>query len=244
MPPDAIPLIALDRISKTYVGGGGTTGVLRDVSFNIYPREFVSIMGPSGSGKSTLLNILGFLDHASSGTYRFGGHDVTRFSKDQMALLRAMKIGFVFQSFNLLPHLTVLENVALPMIYNDALPMRERRSRALRCTEVVGLRHRADHPAMLLSGGEKQRAAIARSIINNPDIIFADEPTGNLDSVAGRQVLALFHELHNAGRTIVLITHETYTAQHAQRVIEVRDGTVTSDRPVEHRLSGSELFLK
>jgi putative ABC transport system ATP-binding protein len=221
------PLIDAVDLAKTYPDG---TQALRSARFSISPGEFVAIMGPSGSGKSTLLHILGFLDPQTAGTYRFKGRTVQEMSSDEVARVRNEDLGFVFQQFNLLPRESVLKNVYLPLYYSE-VPRREWRTRAEKALEAVGLSHRLEHEAYMLSGGEKQRVAIARALINNPELIFADEPTGNLDSAAGRAVMEILSRLHGEGRTIVLITHDEEIARHAKRMLVIRDGALVQDVP-------------
>jgi putative ABC transport system ATP-binding protein len=221
-------MIEAENISKTYArGDGGTVEALREVSFQIAPGEFVAVRGASGSGKSTLLNLLGCLDRPSSGSYRLDGEDVARYSDKQLARIRNARIGFVFQSFNLLPRTTALENVEMPMVYGDG---HVDRRRAISALERVGLAARANHFASELSGGEQQRVAIARALINNPALILPDEPTGNLDLNAGREVMRLLEDLHNEGRTILLVTHDDAIAAYASREILLNDGAIASDR--------------
>lgn len=227
-------IISVRDLAKTYGENGTETLALRGVSFDIHKGEFVAIMGPSGSGKSTLLHILGFLDRPSKGKYFFDGKDMNRYDDNQLAWLRNKKFGFVFQAFNLLAKSTVLENVRLPLMY-AGIPEKEQHEMAVKAIEAVGLMHRIDHHAAKLSGGEKQRVAIARALVNEPDIIFADEPTGNLDSKSGGQVMEFIEDLHNNGHTIILITHETYTAEYAQRIIRLKDGLLESDHKVASR---------
>ncbi len=218
-------LVDVTHLSKTYTDG---TMALRDASFSIAEGEFVAVMGPSGSGKSTLLHILGFLDRQTAGSYRFKGRTIDELSDQELARIRNEDIGFVFQQFNLLPRETVLDNTVLPLYYSS-VPASVWRERAVRAISAVGLNHRVDHFAVLLSGGEKQRAAIARSLINDPALIFADEPTGNLDSAAGRAVMDILTSLNKAGKTIVLITHDEEIARYARRVLYIRDGHLEKD---------------
>ena len=221
-------MIDAENISKTYPRGeGGAVEALKKVSFQIAPGEFVVVRGASGSGKSTLLNLLGCLDRPSSGSYRLDGEDVAQYSDKQLSRIRNARIGFVFQSFNLLPRTTALENVEIPMVYRDG---RVDRRRAISALERVGLAARANHFASELSGGEQQRVAIARALINTPALILADEPTGNLDLDAGRDVMRLLEDLHDEGRTILLVSHDDAIAAYASREILLRDGAIVSDR--------------
>lgn len=236
-------LIEVQNLKKVYQDDGAATTALNDVSFNIDRGEFVAVMGPSGSGKSTLLHILGFLDKSTGGEYRFDGRDVNDYPPEELAALRNRKVGFIFQAFNLLPRASVLENVKLPLLYSD-IPAREWNERARRAIELVGLERRLNHKPAQLSGGEKQRAAIARSFVNDPDVIFADEPTGNLDSKSGGQVMEYIEKLHAAGRTIILITHETYTAEYAERIIRLKDGLIESDKNIGKRHHQGDGFVK
>ena len=221
-------LIEIKDLKKSYVHEETETPALRGVSFNIDKGEFVAIMGPSGSGKSTLLHILGFLDLASGGEYRFDGKTIGDYTPREMARVRNQKIGFVFQAFNLLPRVSVLENVKLPLLYAN---IKERLwdEKARSAIESVGLSHRATHEAYRLSGGEKQRAAIARALINDPQVIFADEPTGNLDSKSGETVMEILNKLNKGGHTIVLVTHENDIAAYSRRILRIRDGKLESD---------------
>ncbi len=220
-------MIEAENISKTYArGDGGAVEALKKVSFQIAPGEFVAVRGASGSGKSTLLNLLGCLDRPSSGSYRLDGEDVARYSDKQLSGIRNTRIGFVFQSFNLLPRTTALENVEMPMVYGDG---HVDRRRAISALERVGLAARANHFATELSGGEQQRVAIARALINTPALILADEPTGNLDLNAGREVMRLLEDLHNEGRTILLVTHDDAIAAYASREILLCYGAIASD---------------
>jgi putative ABC transport system ATP-binding protein len=237
-------LFEVAHLEKTYFGGGVETKVLKDLSFEIERGEFVSIMGPSGSGKSTLLHILGFLANNTGGEYRFDGRRYGDYTEDEIASVRNREMGFVFQAFNLLPNQSVYENVELPLLYSD-LPQRQWRKRVEEVVEVVGLSHRLEYETYKLSGGERQRTAIARALINDPNVIFADEPTGNLDSISGKVVMETLQRLHTELKhTIVLITHETFTAEHANRIIHLRDGRIESDAPVSHPRNAHEDFKK
>ncbi|PLX28012.1 macrolide ABC transporter ATP-binding protein [Candidatus Parcubacteria bacterium] len=226
-------LIEIQNLKKEFRNDKVVTKVLHGISFNIEKGDFVSIMGPSGSGKSTLMHIIGLLDRATSGTYKIDDKDVTKLNDDELAELRNEKIGFVFQSFNLLARTTVLDNVILPLIY--AKNVGNARERGEKVLKSVGLGHRLDYFTNQISGGEKQRVAIARALINNPSIIFADEPTGNLDSKSGVQIMEILQKLNNEGNTIILVTHETYTAEHAKRIINLKDGLIIEDTKVKKR---------
>ncbi|MCA6284724.1 MAG: ABC transporter ATP-binding protein [Phenylobacterium sp.] len=221
-------MIQIEDLTKTYVMGEETVTALDAVSLSIARGESIAIIGPSGSGKSTLMNLLGGLDRPSAGRYRFEGEEVARFTDDQLAEFRNRRIGFVFQSFPLLPRLTALQNVELPMIYGGQ-PPRIRRDRAAELLERVGLGSRMGHRPNQLSGGQQQRVAIARSLANQPDLLLADEPTGALDSATGTEVLALFQQLNAEGLTVVLVTHDRGVAEAARRRIAFRDGRVTED---------------
>ena len=239
-----MPLIEVRNLGKTYRDEGGETPALNGVSFGINEGEFVAIMGPSGSGKSTLLHILGFLDRQSSGDYRFDGKTIDEHSDVELARVRNKKMGFVFQMFNLLPRTSVLDNVKLPLLYSS-VPEREWDGLAAKAIEAVGLSHRIRHESSQLSGGEKQRVAIARALVNNPKVIFADEPTGNLDSKSGQRIMEIIQGLNEErGHTIVLITHETYTAEHAERLLRLKDGELVSDEHVNHRHFAKDHFAK
>ncbi|MFA9262082.1 MAG: ABC transporter ATP-binding protein [Undibacterium sp.] len=218
------------NITKTYTNGDQQTTVLKAVSFQIKKGEFVSIMGPSGSGKSTLMHILGALDTPTTGEYLFDGHDVSKLSEDELSLMRREKIGFVFQSFNLLPRTTVMRNVMLPLIYLE-MPAALREERVAEALRAVSLdESRWKHRSNQLSGGQMQRVAIARALVNNPSLILADEPTGNLDTKTGEKVLETFERLNREhGHTIILITHEDEVAAHADRILSIRDGELVSD---------------
>src|SRR3989338_7248409 len=228
------PLIRVEQVGKVFGEAPTQTVALRDVSLHISKGEFVAVMGPSGSGKSTLLHILGFLDDLSSGTYHFEGRDVSTYTPEEIARIRNEKLGFVFQAFNLLPRTSVLENVILPLRYSN-VPEREWRDRATRAVQSVGIFHRLSAEPSTLSGGEQQRVAIARARVNNPSVIFADEPTGNLDSKSGQVVMEIIRRLNDEGHTVVLITHETYTAENAKRIIRLKDGVIESDALVTQR---------
>lgn len=223
------PILSVRNLKKTYVTGSVETEVLKGVNADIYEGEFVAIMGHSGSGKSTLMHILGFLDTPTSGTYIFEGKDTKNFNEDHLAEIRNKKIGFVFQSFNLLPRTSVLENVRLPMIY-AGVKEDEQIKIATRLIKEVGLEHRINNLSNELSGGEQQRVAVARSLSNNPLLILADEPTGNLDSKSTHEMMVLFDELHKKGHTLVVVTHEDNVADHAQRIIRVKDGVCVSSK--------------
>lgn len=231
------PLIELKDVKKDYVNDDVVTSVLYGISLTIHEGEFVAIMGPSGSGKSTLMHILGFLDSVTSGAYFFKGQDVSTLTDEEKAYMRRKEVGFVFQAFNLLPRTSVLENVALPMIY-EQIPEARREVMALEALKTVGLEHRLDHLSNQLSGGERQRVAIARAVANDPSILFADEPTGNLDTKTGIEVLTMFQELHKKGRTIIMITHEQEAAEFAERIVSIRDGVILSDTNGHARRTG------
>ncbi len=218
----------IENLTKDYVLAGGTVHALRGVSFDIPEGDYVSIMGPSGSGKSTLLNLLGCLDRATSGRFLLGGEDVAAMSDDERSEIRASRIGFVFQSYNLIPQLDVLDNIEVPLYYQGNVTS-EGRERCRALAELVGLGDRTDHRPAELSGGQQQRVAIARSLANDPRFMLADEPTGNLDSVTTREILDLLGRLNEEGRTIILVTHEDEVAQRTKRSIHLRDGHIQSD---------------
>ena len=226
-------VITLEGITKTYVNGKLTVPVLYGIDLSIYEGEFTSIMGPSGSGKSTFMNILGCLDRPTSGSYRLDGEEVAHLGDDELAYVRNKRIGFVFQSFNLLPKLTALDNVALPMVY-AGVSKAERTARASQLLTELGLGTRLDHMPAELSGGQRQRVAIARALANDPAIIMADEPTGNLDSKASLDVMHIFTELYQEGRTIILVTHEPDIAEYAGRNVVLKDGLIVEDRINPH----------
>lgn len=226
-------VIVIKDIKKTYVNGKLQVPVLHGINLTIYEGEFTSIMGPSGSGKSTFMNILGCLDRPTSGSYRLDGEEVADLSDDELAYVRNKRIGFVFQSFNLLPKLTAQENVALPMIY-AGVSKAERNARAAELLTSLGLGERLDHLPSELSGGQRQRVAIARALANNPSIIMADEPTGNLDSKSSIDVMNIFTRLYEEGHTIILVTHEPDIATYASRNVVLRDGLIEEDKPNPH----------
>lgn len=235
-------IIEVRDLEKEYRDESPTTA-LRSVTFSIQKGEFVSIMGPSGSGKSTLLHILSFLDRPTGGTYLFRGKGIDEMDDRELAHVRNSGMGFVFQSFNLLPRLSVYDNVEVPLLYSD-LPAGERRKLVEKAVASVGLSEKLDSSARKLSGGQKQRVAIARALVTDPEVIFADEPTGNLDSVSGGQVMDILADLNAHGHTIILVTHETATAEFADRIIRVKDGTMESDTPVskaEHHRHGGPI---
>ncbi len=228
-------IIKLENIAKIYEVGAEKVHALKDVSLTIDENEYVAIMGPSGSGKSTLMNIIGCLDTPSKGTYIFTGVNVSDMDDNELAEIRNKEIGFVFQTFNLLPRSNALHNVELPLIY-AGIPKSERREKAVQALKSVGLEDRIYHKPNELSGGQRQRVAIARALVTNPSIILADEPTGNLDTKTGEDIMALFNELHQKGHTIILVTHEEYIAEHAERIIRLRDGLIESDEAVAQRV--------
>ncbi len=223
-------IIHLDNIQKSYFMGSQAIPVLKGISLDIFKNEYVALMGPSGSGKSTLMNILGCLDSPTGGTYVLNGKDVSKMPDDDLAEVRNTEIGFVFQQFNLLPRLTAAENVALPLIY-AGIPKKERMERALEALNKVGLADRSHHKSNELSGGQIQRVAIARALVNNPSLLLADEPTGNLDSKTSVEVMEIFGKIQQAGNTVVLVTHEEDIARYAHRVVRLRDGLVETDKP-------------
>jgi putative ABC transport system ATP-binding protein len=238
-------IIEVKNLKKSYHDGGDLTVALAGVSFDVRRGEFMAIMGPSGSGKSTLLHLLGLLDTPTSGTYHFNGKNITSYNGNELAYLRNQKLGFVFQAFNLLARTSVLENVKLPLVYSDNIPESEWNDRATKAVEAVGLGNRINHDQSELSGGERQRVAIARALVTDPDIIFADEPTGNLDSKSGKNIMSILQHLNEKeGKTIVLITHETATAEHSERIIRLMDGAIESDVKVKNRLSADSEYVK
>lgn len=224
------PLIRLDGVVKEYLQGETVVRALAGINLEIRKGDFAAIMGPSGCGKSTLMHMLGFLDRPTRGKYFFEGQDTSAFTEDQLSAIRNLKVGFVFQSFNLLPRTSVLENVLLPTTYSSGIDPAKARARALQLLGRVNLSHRINANPNQLSGGEQQRAAIARALINRPSLILADEPTGNLDSKTTEEVMALLREVHAEGNTIVMVTHEEEIGAHAQRVIRLKDGKIVADR--------------
>jgi putative ABC transport system ATP-binding protein len=227
-------LIELKNIFKSYDNGGVVTSVLHGINLEVKEGEFIAIMGPSGSGKSTLMHIIGFLDRQTKGKYFFDGQDTARLSDDELAHIRNERIGFVFQSFNLLPRTTVLDNVILPLFYSNTKTGLEKKARE--ALEAVGLGDRTHHLSNQISGGQKQRVAIARALICDPKVIFADEPTGNLDSKSGSTVMNILERLNNEGRTIILVTHDEEVALHAKRIVTIRDGEIVSDEEVPEKV--------
>jgi len=236
-------MIVVKGLKKDYTDEGEITSALGGVTFTIKKGDFVSIMGPSGSGKSTLLQILSFLDRPTGGTYTFLGKSIEDMSDVELAHVRNKSMGFVFQAFNLLSRLTVYENVEIPLIYSTVAPS-ERKKLIEDAVRSVGLEEKLYVEVAKLSGGQKQRIAIARALVNAPDVIFADEPTGNLDSKSGAQVMEILDGLNQAGRTVVLVTHETYTAEFANRIIRLKDGVVESDEPVKNPRRSKDQFFK
>jgi putative ABC transport system ATP-binding protein len=238
-------IIQLDHIHKTYHTGEVDVHAVRDVSLDIHRGEFVALMGASGSGKSTMMNTLGCLDRPSQGKYLLDGVDVSGLSRDELASIRNEKIGFVFQGFNLLSRTSALENVELPMMYvRKSASARQQRERAMQCLELVGLAGRAGHHPNQLSGGQQQRVAIARALVNQPAMLLADEPTGNLDTQTSIEIMGVFQKLNDAGITIVMVTHELDIASYTKRNVIMRDGKVVSDQPVHPRSSAVEELRK
>ncbi|EOH99657.1 hypothetical protein UAW_00809 [Enterococcus haemoperoxidus ATCC BAA-382] len=227
-------MIDLKDVVKIYRTGGEELEALKHVSLHIAEGEFTSIMGPSGSGKSTMMNILGLLDRFDEGTYHLNGQDVTNLTSNESAHVRNKEIGFVFQSFNLMPRMSLLDNVALPMVYSG-ISAKERKERALEALRKVGLADRIAHRPNAISGGQKQRVAIARAIVNDPAVLMADEPTGNLDSKTTLEIMKIFQDLNDTGTTVVMVTHEPDVAQYTKRIVSFRDGEIIDDQPVLDR---------
>jgi len=236
-------IIDIKQLTKFYKVGNQTVKALRGIDLEIHKNEFVAIMGPSGSGKSTLMNIIGCLDTPTSGKYILNGTDVSKLNDNSLAEIRNKEIGFVFQTFNLLPKSTTLENVILPLIY-AGIPKQERIKKATEVLKSVGLYDRIKHKPSELSGGQRQRVAVARALINNPSLILADEPTGNLDSITSIEIMRLLEEIHEKGNTIVLVTHEPDIAQHAERIIRLLDGKISSDIINKNRIFAKNVKLK
>lgn len=238
-----LKMIKAENLTKEYRNDSVTTKALDGVSFNVKEGEFISIMGPSGSGKSTLMHIMGFLDRPSSGSYKFRDKTLNELSDDELARVRNKQIGFVFQSFNLLSRTSVFENVKLPLTYSG-FSSQKKQKMTEDALKAVGLSHRSQHNPNQLSGGEQQRTAIARAIVNNPSIILADEPTGNLDSKSGQQIMNILQKLNSRGHTIILVTHEKYTAEMAKRIIKMLDGKIVSDERVKHQRFAKDGLIK
>jgi len=224
------PVLSLRGIRRDFPMGNQWVRVLKGIDLDVQPGEYIALMGPSGSGKSTLMNLLGCLDTPTSGSYFLAGEDVSRLDADALAEVRNKKIGFVFQTFNLLPRQTALQNVALPLVY-AGWPKADRLARATEVLGMVGLGDRMDHQPNQLSGGQRQRVAIARALVNTPSMVLADEPTGNLDSATSVEIMRLFDEIHARGNTLVVVTHEEDIARHAKRIVRLRDGLIESDEP-------------
>ena len=239
------PIIKLENFRRTYRNGSLEVQAVRGVTLNIFPGEFVAIMGASGSGKSTMMNTIGCLDRPSEGRYLLDGVDIGKLSRDQLADLRNRKLGFVFQGFNLLSRTSALENVELPMLYSrPGISPKEQRARAMKALAMVGLEQRADHKPNQLSGGQQQRVAIARALVNQPRVLLADEPTGNLDSRTSVEVMGVFQSLNEQGITVVMVTHELDIASFAKRKVVMRDGLIKSDDPVADRSSAEDALAK
>ncbi|NLL52223.1 MAG: ABC transporter ATP-binding protein [Peptococcaceae bacterium] len=236
-------MLQVSNLSKVYQSDKIAVTALKEVSFSVSSGSFVAIMGPSGSGKSTLMNILGCLDQPTTGQYILDGVDVSHLPENELAKVRNLKIGFVFQTFNLLPRVNCLRNVELPMIYAGVEP-KERRNKAMEALERVGLADRAAHRPNEISGGQRQRVAIARALVNNPAIIMADEPTGNLDTRSGEEIMLLFQQLSAEGATILLVTHEPEIARHTQRILHFRDGRLREDFPVKDTVKAADILAE
>lgn len=228
------PLIQLENIKKTFSSPAGNYTALKGINFSVEEGEFIAIMGPSGSGKSTIMNLIGALDSPTSGTYRLKGKDISNYTEDQLSEIRNKEIGFIFQSFNLLPRTTVQANVEKPMVFAD-IPAKERKERALKVLKLVGIDDKANNLSNHISGGQIQRVAVARALVMNPAILLADEPTGNLDSKTGTEILGFIQKLNDRGRTVILITHEDDIAEYAKRIIRVKDGLIESDKKIKQK---------
>lgn len=228
------PFIEFIEVEKTYHSPGGDYKALKGISFNVEKGELVAIMGPSGSGKSTIMNILGALDTPSKGVYRFKGKNISRYSEDQLSEIRNQEMGFIFQSFNLLPRTSVIANVEKPMVFAD-IKADERKKRALKVLDLVGLTDKADNLANHISGGQIQRVAVARALVMNPSVLLADEPTGNLDSKNAYEIMDFIQKINNEGNTVIMITHERDIASYAKRIIKIKDGLIESDKPNKKR---------
>jgi len=237
----ALPVIRTEGLRKVYDLGEIEVHALRGVDFHVDPGEFVAIMGPSGSGKSTMMHILGCLDRPSAGEYWLGGQRVSALRDWELAAIRSRSISFVFQQFNLLPRTSALENVALPMLYSGGKPDMKRAVRAL---EMVGLGDRLKHKPNELSGGQQQRVAIARALVNDPEMILADEPTGNLASIQSEEIMAVFQELNDSGITVIIVTHESDVGNHAKRIVRFHDGRIVGDEPVSNRIRAADVLRK
>ncbi len=236
-------MIKVKGLNKVYQTGAISVHALRDINLDVKPGEFVAVMGPSGSGKSTLMNIIGCLDRPTGGSYMLAGEEIADMDEGQLAYIRNRRIGFVFQTFNLLPRLTAMRNVELPMLY-AGMPKEERRNIAMDALTRVGLADRVHHRPNELSGGQKQRVAIARALVNRPAIFLADEPTGNLDTRSGEEIMAIFQELHREGSTILLVTHEREIGEHAGRIINFRDGRIVKDEQVAEPIAARDYLAR
>ena len=236
-------IINIQELQKTYIMGTQKVEALKSITMDIYKNDYLALMGPSGSGKSTLMNLLGCLDTPTAGDYVLNGTNVSTMNDGELAEVRNKEIGFVFQTFNLLPRLSALENVALPLVYSG-MNKDDREERAYEALEKVGLSDRTDHKPNELSGGQRQRVAIARALVNNPSIILADEPTGNLDTKTSIEIMSIFEKIHDAGNTVIVVTHEPDIAEHAHRVVRLRDGLIESDKRNESVIRSDQHMIK